>query len=197
MRIPHLRGGHLVIGSPEHPADHQKVTVLLDRLWAVARKFGATLGVDAEGAFEDAGLLLDRRGLTGLAWDTGYRETPPGSVTFAHTGGDGVHFGLIPVGGTVGDGSSVVMTTPAYPPYRLVVGRDLTEFLALGCRAGYYALESLPDLNARTVKAVQDAPPAEPDSCEGPALLALTTAFDLQPWPDVRTRLAELQGGRA
>ena len=75
------------------------------------------------------------------AWD--YPTTPVNVTTFASTGGDAVHFSAI--NASHGSGTAVVvMTVPmAFDNPNHIVGGDLREFLALGCRTGYFCLERL------------------------------------------------------
>src|SRR5262245_63700807 len=101
------------------------------RLWRLA----ASTGDEPEYAFERIGLLLEDPEAPG-DWD--YDATPVGAVPFAWTGGDGVHFSVL------ADGSAVVMTVPkSLGDTNHVLAESLTEFLALGCRTGYFSLERL------------------------------------------------------
>ncbi len=49
----------------------------------------------------------------GIQRNFGYWCTPSNSITFATTGGDGVHYGLLDIGSGFNDESPVVMTVPA------------------------------------------------------------------------------------
>ncbi len=89
---------------------------------------------------------LDDIGL--LFWDQlGYYPcTPTNSIPFATTGGDGVHFGLVPISYLDASKWPVVMTVPMAGhenSANLIVGRDLHDFLCLGCHYGFFALESI------------------------------------------------------
>jgi len=109
----------------------------LERLWAMA---------DREA--ERTGPLFDL-GCIGLHLqrplsNAGYNFTPTNSSTFAGTGGDGVHFGLLHINGEVSDDSPVVMTVPMmFEEANVVLGENLLEFLRLGCQVGYFDLEQL------------------------------------------------------
>ncbi|MFJ6676340.1 hypothetical protein ACIQMJ_35010 [Actinosynnema sp. NPDC091369] len=122
--------------------------------------------------------------------ESDHAATPAGAITFASTGGDGVHFSAVPAG----DARPVVMTVPmAFENPNHVVGADLPEFLALGCRTGYSALERLayswgaPEV----IRSLQAAVPVR-DSFEQGLLTALVVEFDLEPWRDPAARLASL-----
>ncbi len=73
--------------------------------------------------------------------------TPQNSLTFACTGGDDVHFGLVGVNGQYGDSSPVVMTVPmagdSIDDTNFIVGETLHEFLCLGCVHGFFYAEEL------------------------------------------------------
>lgn len=147
-------------------------------LWDLA----ATVDRDPATAFEAVGLILQP---PDQLCHGGYDATPAGALTFAGTGGDGVHFSAVGVAG----GTIVVMTVPMmFDVPNVVVGRDLEDFLALGCRYGYFGLEGLAYRLEATadeiVRADAPAPAAE--------LALLTEHFALQPWPNVLGHLAEL-----
>lgn len=85
------------------------------------------------------------------------------------------------------------MTVPMGIDCNFVVGADLTEFLALGCRYGYFALEELEYDRPGTIAALQSGAPADPDSQEEQYLLAaIRDGFNLRPWPNIEKRLDEL-----
>lgn len=153
--------------------------------WNLAQKLAAENGGDPESVFEPIGLLLPDPGDVGAPYDV----TPINSTTFAHTGGDGVHYGFLH--DDSGARIAVVMTVPmASDPHR-IVGTSLRDFLALGCRAGYFALEQLiyqPEYMIAQLQA--DDPAKSPDMT---ALLSeLAHTLDLNPWPTVAARLASL-----
>jgi hypothetical protein len=174
------------------------------KLWRLAERLSPGAGEDGDysddtssGVFADVGLILmnpDKPVING-----GYDTTPLGSVYVAGTGGDGVHFSLLPP-----DGSGVrpvVMTVPMmFDNPNVVVGGSLREFLALGCTVGYWGLEALaydfydkpPGRRNETGRRLQSA---EPEGTEQDVALlrALTAEFDLRPWPDPVGRLAELE----
>jgi hypothetical protein len=160
------------------------------RLWQLAERLAAGTGFSAAGALESIGLILMEP--SDLAPTYGYECSPVGSAVFATTGGDGVHFSLLPLPAL--GLAPVVMTVPMeFDRPNIVVGGDLREFLALGCTTGYVILEQLAyaDGRAEMISTLQHHQPP-PDPLD-PALRApLIEEFDLQPWPDVEGRLADL-----
>lgn len=152
------------------------------RLWAVAESQG-----EPQNAFDPIGLLLE---MPGEPSDPDYDATPVNAVGFASTGGDGVHFGAVPQG----DNMLIVMTVPMmWERPNVVVGADLMEFLSLGCRYGYFALEQLVYDRSETEHELQsgefEAATAEADG----QLALLRRHFSLSPWPRVHERLQELE----
>lgn len=155
-------------------------------LWDFARREGVRLQQAPEGALDPIGLRV--RNPRSRPW-VRYDSTPTNSVTFASTGGDGVHFGIVSAGGA----GPIVMTVPMnWDRANLIVGAHLVEFLALGCESGYFVLEQLTyrlseaarDIEAGALRPVE----------EGEELLArLRATFDVHPWRSVEPRLRELQ----
>ena len=96
-------------------------------------------GGDARGSFLlDHGLsvhdTLDR-------WT--YSATPMNSVTFASTGGDGVHFGILQAASAKTPNGPVVTTVPTASRANHVIAGCISEFLGLGCMHGWGSLEQL------------------------------------------------------
>ena len=169
------------------------------RLWALAQRLAERSGDDPDFVLFPLGFRL--HGRHGDDWD--YDATPANSTTFASTGGDGVHFGLLHATTTVAGAAPVVMTVPMqFDAPNHVLGASLREFLALGCRTGYYHLERLAydwerqeEINhlqrGQWAGAGWDGQPEEPAVVA--LLAAVTQEFSLAPWPNVARRLAELQ----
>jgi hypothetical protein len=157
------------------------------RLYELAQRLVPDAECDsADAVFLPIGLRLDNPAGPVVASD--YGATPAGAIPFASTGGDGVHFSIVPAAGDW----PVVMTAPmAFTAPNHVVGGDLREFLALGCRIGYFGLERLAYSWGRQdlVSTLQTTTEPAAD----PLLAALAAEFDLEPWPDVEARLAELE----
>ena len=71
----------------------------------------------------------------------GYASTPINSVTFASTGGDGVHFGLL-TDERLNGRQPVVMTVPMVSK-NIILADSLDEFFGLGFYNGWFPLEQL------------------------------------------------------
>lgn len=118
-----------------------------------------------------------------------YPVTPVNCLTFACTGGEGVHFSFLVESGRIDDDSPIVMTVPAAQGESYFVGENLYDFLCLGCAHGFFALEQLAYEPALTLRAYTD-PPSTPskrfessldDHAKG-VLRCLRERFDLAPW---------------
>ena len=159
---------------------------LLFRL-AGARRDGGALD-DWSAYFEPAGLILQ------IPERLAYWCTPLNALTFARTGGDGTHYSLVRVPGIDPAQRPVVMTVPMSDDPNVIVGENLRDFLALGCRFGYFGLEGLVHQRAQTIAELARARYAEGAREQQLRLLQiLETAFDLKPWPKPTTHLAELK----
>jgi hypothetical protein len=170
------------------------------RLWALAERLAERAG-DPDYVFFPLGLRL--HGPDGDRWD--YDATPVNSTTFASTGGDGVHFGLLHGSTAASPTAPVAMTVPMqFDAPNHVVGASLREFLALGCRTGYFQLEQLAyrwgrlEVVSRLEAGHWDAgwegwAGLEEAIAPVELLAALTQEFDLAPWANVEQRLTELQ----
>lgn len=138
------------------------------------------------------GLILDSK-------PDGHRYewcTPTNCQTFAGTGGEGVHFSLMQIDGTITAQSPIVVTTPGGGDGRSwIVGSDMRDFLSLGYHRGYFALEQLSGDQelTLTVFTTKDWQPSESwhDSVGytiGPhhqeILDLLIERFALRPWQD-------------
>jgi hypothetical protein len=164
-----------------------------NRLWQFATRVAKGTADGPEAVFGPIGLFLTDPAATAQPWV--YDATPVNAVTFANTGGDGVHFSVLT---DVGRATPVVMTVPmAWDSPNHVLGADIREFLSFGCRSGYFALEQL--AYASGPAAPGPAPVGPAVTAEDPferaqALLlhALRAEFDLTPWPDATHRLASL-----
>ena len=123
----------------------------------------------------------------------GYWCTPLNCRTFARTGGDGVHYSLVSLSDAAPDQLPIVMTVPMSESPNVVVGESLREFLALGCRTGYFGLEGLVHVPEETLSALErGAYDPEAEEEERRLLTEISTTFKLTPWAKPRQRLREL-----
>jgi hypothetical protein len=162
----------------------------LDPDWLAFRDLANRLAAqnqgDAGSVFDPIGLLLPDPGETWSAYDV----TPVNSITFAHTGGDGVHYGFLH--DESGRRTAVVMTVPmAFDEPNYIVGTSLRDFLSLGCRTGYFSIEQLAYDYAGTSSFLQEDS-TDLDVDNAALLTELTRVFDLKPWPAVAERLSKL-----
>ncbi|MEM6821152.1 MAG: hypothetical protein AAF558_04265 [Verrucomicrobiota bacterium] len=135
--------------------------------------------------FGNDGLFLDEE-----PYESDYNSTPNNSLTFATTGGDGVHFGFVTEEGTFGVDSAIVMTVPMnFGNGNVIVGASLKEFIELGIYFGYFDLEQL-SYDFETTSMEIDEAKERKRSIE---LDALSAEFDLKPWKNARSRLDELR----
>jgi hypothetical protein len=163
-------------------ADLERLCSLTDIEWGGE-------GSDWNCFFDPIGLILRLPPTHG-----GYWCSPANSVSFATTGGDGTHFSLLRTGERLDDHCPVVMTVPMSENPNIIVGENLREFLALGCRRGYFALDQLVYAPAEGIREYsRDAYDAEASDEEMESLRLIESTFRLAPWPDVRRRLAELR----
>ena len=176
--------------SRHYPRLVDETLALLGDAWAqLPQAFeptGAAGGMTADEAAESVGLLLEP---VPERWS--YEATPRNSLTFASTGGDGVHYGVLTDAGRPGP---VVMTVPMNVDRpNLVVGADLRDFLSLGCHFGYFALEQLVYDFEKTVRDIEAASTGPQDHEEAAVLAALRERLSLQVPADVHAHLDELQ----
>lgn len=125
----------------------------------------------------------------------GYSKAPQNSLSFATTGGDGVHFSFLTFDDTATESWPVVMTVPMnFGEENLIVGADLCEFLGLGLRHGYFELEQLLYKPAETIAWLDDdSDQTHHSSHKGRALAAIQRSFEISPWKSHGPRIAELQ----
>lgn len=179
---------------------------MLKRLHALAQEEAKRSQCDPINAFAPAGLMLyDYFDQFELGDSSGW-AAPTNIATFACAGSDRVEYSLMQIDGRVTDDSPVVMTAPLTQDNpTMIVGANLTDFLCLGCRIGYGALDeltfALPGaledlLNPELVFSVTygERWMADPDYRERARLLELlTTEFQLSAWRQPREHLMDLQ----
>jgi hypothetical protein len=146
--------------------------------------------------FLDEGLGAVGLFIDSLPKNAGYKQTPINSITFAGTGGDGVHFGFLGASETVKANCPVVVTIPmANHQWNFIVGESLHDFLCLGCKVGFSQLGRL-DLDYDLVvehyslDALADSQDLERRTR---ILELLSQEFSLEPWTDVSTKLRRLK----
>lgn len=73
----------------------------------------------------------------------GYFCTPKNSKTFAATGGDGVHFGIVDLMLSRDNKQPIVMTVPMAEINNVVIAENINEFFSLGINNGWFGLEQI------------------------------------------------------
>ena len=152
----------------------------------LAERLSRRLEASPESVFEPIGLILQ---VPPERWD--YFCTPLNSLTFASTGGDGVHFGFMLIDGRAP--APILMTVPMADEKNYVVGESLFEFLCLGVRRGYFYLEQLAYGREAAIMMLDEGAIGEAAVDETYLLNALRTEFGLRPWPEIEGRLRELE----
>jgi hypothetical protein len=172
------------------------------RLWQLAIKVAKRRKTSPEHVFDAIGLNLM---YPPRADDTfRYDSTPVNASVFGYTGGDGVHFSLLHIDNEVQNESPVVMTVPMkFDQPNWILGANLFEFLALGCKIGFFPLEQIAyeklQLGNPQKQSVSfdDFPLLAEDDEDGPERWHLTRLmmdkFALRLWDDLETRLNELE----
>ena len=132
-----------------------------------------------------------------------YWCTPTNTLTFACTGGDGVHFSFLVRDAKITAESPIVITRPMeYGEPNVIGGESLFDFLCLGYFRGYFALEAMPSESAFAAFESADwQPKAEWEFALGLGVDAnkrklldfLTTELGLSPWKDLKRKFADLQ----
>jgi len=119
------------------------------------------------------------------------KMTPTNSLSFATTGGDDVHFGMLRTNGVYGDHSPVVMTVPTadLDPRKanFVVGESLHDFLCLGCTHGFFQLEDMAYSKLDQFVHLFSKPSRFERS-----FAELRSALSLTPWTEVPAKLKAL-----
>ena len=157
-------------------------SLTINRLRETAQRLAAAQGEARMGLLGELGLFIhDELG----RWT--YSDTPMNSVTFASTGGDGVHFGVLTTLVSDGHDGPVVMTVPLKG--NIVVAECVREFLELGYHHGWFRLEQLVYREAWTVETYAELPDFRPS-----VLDALCLELALRPRALTSTRLLELRG---
>lgn len=125
---------------------------------------------------------------------SGYEEAPRNVVTFASTGGDGVHFSFLDTGGGIADTSPVVMTVPMAEWPNRVVGENLRHFLGIGLHSAYFVLEQLQyDFEDSLANLINRKWQQDLSDRAQAVLAEMAGALDLAAWTDFRRELAALE----
>lgn len=165
------------------------MNLYLDKLWSLSGAERLVFSKSENMYFDPIGLILFKD-----IENMGYWCTPENTITFATTGGDGVHFGFLCGPEGLMENSPIVMTLPCADTSNIIVGENLLDFLSLGCRSGYFDLEQIeysPEEHIKLLDAQQYS--EEMDNNEIKLLKDIEDMFTLKPWVNHNLRLAELK----
>ena len=141
-----------------------RIPVPLAMLHEIAHEVAAAREATVETVFDDVGLLLDEPPVAHhYAWCT-----PTNVLTFARTGGDGVHYSYLPSWGGLDGIDPVFMTLPCDSGRTVVVAESFEEFFAHGYHVGWFSLEQIVYQGERAVPYF-----AAPDPQQSPQAEAL------------------------
>ena len=161
----------------------------LEKLWQLTGNKRPQFPDSENFYFDPVGLILFRD-----IENMGYWCTPENTVTFATTGGDGVHFGFLTNNGEVKENSPIVMTLPCADTANIIVGSSFEEFLSLGCRGGYFELEQIEYQPQQQIPFLDSHQyPSEMEPNQISLLKSIEQEFNLAVWANHSARLAELK----
>jgi hypothetical protein len=167
------------------------MTVTFEQLWAIANQSATEMGEPPAEMFGSIGLFLDRP-----MKPFGYYCTPKNVKTFAHTGCDGVHYSVLEIPSRSLSESPVVMTVPANydnPNPNIIVGENLHEFLCLGSKASYLALEELSYAEGNLTPLKTNNYADDLTKLQIALLAGLSYKLSLKSWLHLEERIAALQ----
>ena len=165
------------------------MTPSLEKLWNLTGNNRADYQDSENQYFDPVGLNLLK---DPICWE--YWCTPTNTISFATTGGDGVHFGFLSDTDTPTDNSPIVMTLPSADTSNIIIGENFKEFLSFGCRLGYFELEQIeyqpeiyiPFLDTHSY-------PEDMTKNEIDMLKTIEKEFELKPIKNHKSRLNELK----
>ena len=169
-----------------------------DKLRALDKLAARRFPCDCDQGFGSLGLILHVE-----LGQYEYWCTPTNALSFASTGGNGVHFSFLVQGGKVTEASPIVITVPCtYDHPNFIVGESLFDFLCLGYHRGYFALENLPADKCFDAYASDEWQPKEDweyavgfgvSEHQRKLLDFLVAKLGLSPWTDLKRKFQRLQ----
>lgn len=163
----------------------------IEKLWSMS-------GQDRASFQERENYYFDSLGLTLLTDIKKYDCwcTPINSVTFAETGGDSVHYGLLVGAEGVNENCPVIMTLPCASNNNIIIAESFTEFLSLGCRSGYCSIEEIeyePEEYFAQLDSHQYSDCVSDSETDIELLKRIEKEFSLTPWKNHEIRMDELR----
>jgi len=144
--------------------------------------------ISATGVFDPCGLILEIPPRTGYYWCT-----PKEALTFAATGGDGVHYSYLSSSNLSSSVVPVVMTLPAAEKHNLVVAENIDEFLGLGYHVGWFGLEQIV-YQPEAALAYFAQPDPDARECKSARMNFLRSHLSIRPVALSLERIARLTG---
>jgi hypothetical protein len=136
----------------------------LQDLYTIAATLGKELGRLPEGVLDPCGLLLE---IPPRRYD--YDSTPKTALTFAKTGGDGVHYSYFVDSSLPSGVMPIAMTVPMhFDQPSVIVADTFDEFFGLGYHVGWFSLEQLVYVPDETAEYLAQP---DPDDCPDKTML--------------------------
>lgn len=155
----------------------------LCKLHHVANDAATKFGSSPDAVFDPCGLILDLPPVQGPYWCT-----PTNVVTFASTGGDGVHYSYLKHFDSSDGKLPIIMTLPCADENNIVIAESFEEFFNLGYFVGWFSLEQLVYQEERAISYFANPDEEQRDYAED-RLEFLRKALQLRPIPPDMKRL--------
>ena len=164
-----------------------KLPVQLEKLHQVADAAAIQFETSADMVFEPCGLILETPQMEQQYWCT-----PANVVTFASTGGDGVHYSYLKDFVSANGALPIIMTLPSADENNVVIAESFEEFFNLGYYVGWYSLEQLVYQEEQAIGYFTDPDEEHRDDAES-RLEYMREALQMRPVPPQMARLAKLR----
>lgn len=158
----------------------------LKKLHQVANDAAAKFDSSPDAVFDPCGLILEIPPIEKHYWCT-----PTNVVTFASTGGDGVHYSYIKDFDSSNGTLPIVMTLPCADENNVVIAESFEEFFDLGYYVGWFSLEQLVYQEERAIDYFEKPDEELRDYAES-RLGFLREATRIRPVPPKMERLKKL-----
>jgi hypothetical protein len=159
----------------------------LRRFHQVASDAATKFGSSTDSVFDPCGLILELPPVEGHYWCT-----PTNAITFASTGGDGVHYSYMKDFDSSDGKLPIIMTLPCADENNVVIAESFEEFLNLGYFVGWFSLEQLVYQEERAISYFTKPDEELRDYAED-RLEFLREALQLRPVPPQMQRLSWLK----
>jgi len=164
-----------------------ELSVQLKKLHQVAGHAAAKFQTSVGAAFDPCGLILEMPPIEQHYWCT-----PTNVVTFASTGGDGVHYSYLKDFDSFNGTLPIIMTLPCADENNVVIAESFEEFFDLGYYVGWFSLEQLVYQEERAIGYFSKPDEEQRDYVES-RLAYLREALQIRPVPPDMARLSKLR----